>query len=148
MTFLVWLISDTCFLSWFQTPQVQQMPEPETQNVEPREDGALEQREAGDLEQQEAGETTEQQTVRQILEKLGSGLHETELWSLCAQCVLALHTAGTQTLREYHARRLSIYYYYIAFILRHVSHQFGNAKAHINEHTHVKSITKKSIKSP
>ena len=32
------------------------------------------------------------------------------------------------------------YYFYKAFISRHVSHQFGNAKAHINKHTHVKSI--------
>ena len=34
-------------------------------------------------------------------------------------------------------------YYYTAFVSRHVSHQFGNAKAQINKHTHVKSITKK-----
>ena len=43
----------------------------------------------------------EQQTVRQILEKLGSGLHETELWALCAECVLALQQSSTQALREY-----------------------------------------------
>ena len=32
--------------------------------------------------------------------------------------------------------------YYTAFILHHVSHQFGNAKTHINKHTHIKSIAK------
>ena len=38
-------------------------------------------------------------------------------------------------------------YNYTAFISRHVSQQFGNAKAHINKHAHVKSITKKINKS-
>ena len=90
------------FLCRFQTPQVQQMPESETQDVEQSEDGeTLEQREAGDSEQREDGETMEHQTVREILEKLGSGLHETELWALCTECVLALQTAGAEALREY-----------------------------------------------
>ncbi|KAI0229701.1 hypothetical protein LSAT2_019858 [Lamellibrachia satsuma] len=43
----------------------------------------------------------EQQTVRQILEKLGSGLHETELWALCAECVLTLQQSSTQALPGY-----------------------------------------------
>ena len=38
-----------------------------------------------------------------------------------------------------------IHYYcsYTAFVSCYVCHQFGNAKAHINKHTHIKSITKK-----
>ena len=79
------------------------MLETESRDVERREGGdTLERREAGDSEQREDGETMEQQTVREILEKLGSGLHETELWALCTECVLALQTADTQGLREYH----------------------------------------------
>ena len=38
---------------------------------------------------------------------------------------------------------IGTYYYYTAFISRHVSHQFGNAKAHINKHTQIKSMTEK-----
>ena len=41
--------------------------------------------------------------------------------------------------------RLVQYYYHTAFISHHVSHQFGNAKAHINKHTQDKSITKIKI---
>ena len=40
-------------------------------------------------------------------------------------------------------RTAEYYYYYTAFISRYVSHQLGNAKAHINKQTNVKSITKK-----
>ena len=94
----------------FQNPQVVQIPP--LQRVEQVNDPPVRQindppvRQINDppvqqvMDQQQGGEIVEQQTVRQILEKLGSGLHETELWALCTECVHALLRCGTQALRE------------------------------------------------
>ena len=43
------------------------------------------------------------QTVQEMLEKLGCGLQETELWALCKECVQAL------TRYRYDLRKLTLF---------------------------------------